>query len=30
LIKREMEGVIVLSVPLTVECESGTNWLEAH
>ena len=25
-----MENVIRLSVPLTVECSSGINWLEAH
>ncbi len=25
-----MENVIKLSVPLTVECSSGINWLEAH
>ena len=25
-----MENVISLSVPLTVECTSGINWLEAH
>ena len=25
-----MEHVITLSVPLTVECSSGKNWLEAH
>ena len=25
-----MENVISLSVPLTVECSSGINWLEAH
>jgi len=29
-VKEEMESVISLSVPLTVECESGSNWLEAH
>lgn len=29
-VKEEMESVITLSVPLTVECESGSNWLEAH
>jgi len=29
-VKEEMESVIRLSVPLTVECESGSNWLEAH
>ena len=29
-VKEEMESVIKLSVPLTVECEYGTNWLEAH
>lgn len=26
----EMENVISLSVPLTVECNYGKNWLEAH
>ena len=26
----EMENVIKLSVPLTVECNHGKNWLEAH
>ena len=26
----EMENVIKLTVPLTVECGVGTNWLEAH
>ena len=25
-----MEHVIELSIPLTVECSSGKNWLEAH
>ena len=25
-----MENVIQLSVPLTVECSAGANWLEAH
>ncbi len=25
-----MEGVVQLSVPLTVECNDGENWLEAH
>ncbi len=30
LIKEEMENVITLSVPLTVECNYGENWLEAH
>lgn len=30
LVKREMEGVIELEVPLVVECEFGSNWLEAH
>ena len=25
-----MENVIRLSVPLTVECSAGKNWLEAH
>ena len=27
---REMEGVARLSVPLTVECNYGDTWLEAH
>lgn len=26
----EMENVIKLSVPITVECKYGKNWLEAH
>ena len=26
----EMENVINLSIPLTVECNYGNNWLEAH
>ena len=26
----EMENVIELSIPLTVECKYGKNWLEAH
>lgn len=26
----EMENVIKLSIPLTVECNYGTNWLESH
>ena len=26
----EMENVITLSVPLTVECDYGKNWLDAH
>ena len=30
LVVGEMEGVIRLSVPLTVECNDGSNWLEAH
>jgi len=30
IIKEEMEGVISLKVPLTVECQQGANWLEAH
>jgi len=25
-----MEHVIELSVPLTVDCNTGNNWLEAH
>ena len=30
LVSGVMENVISLSVPLTVECSSGINWLEAH
>ena len=30
LLVSEMENVITLSVPLTVECNYGKNWLEAH
>jgi DNA polymerase-1 len=30
IVKEEMENVIRLSVPLTVECNYGNNWLEAH
>ena len=30
LVTEVMEHVIELSVPLTVECSSGINWLEAH
>ena len=30
IVKEEMENVTVLSVPLTVECNHGNNWLEAH
>ena len=30
IVKEEMENVITLSVPLTVECNYGRNWLEAH
>ena len=30
LLVREMENVINLSVPLTVECNEGRTWLEAH
>ena len=30
LVREEMENVISLSVPLTVECNYGKNWLEAH
>jgi DNA polymerase-1 len=29
-VKEEMESVIKLSVPLTVDCQYGANWLEAH
>jgi DNA polymerase I-like protein with 3'-5' exonuclease and polymerase domains len=30
IVTEEMENVIKLSVPLTVECNHGKNWLEAH
>ena len=30
ILTEQMEGVMSLSVPLTVECNYGKNWLEAH
>ena len=30
LVTEEMENVIQLSIPLTVDCNYGKNWLEAH
>ena len=30
LLLEQMQGVVQLSVPLTVECNYGSNWLEAH
>ena len=30
LVTNAMQGVIELNVPLTVECNYGSNWLEAH
>lgn len=30
IVKEEMENVTELTVPLTVECNYGKNWLEAH
>ena len=30
IVLEEMENVTKLSVPLTVECNHGNNWLEAH
>ena len=30
ILKQEMEHVLELSVPLTIECNYGKNWLEAH
>ncbi len=30
ILKEEMENVVKLSIPLTVECNYGNNWLEAH
>ncbi len=30
IVTEEMENVVRLSIPLTVECNYGDNWLEAH
>ncbi len=30
ILREEMENVVHLSIPLTVECNYGNNWLEAH
>lgn len=30
IVVEEMENVVRLSVPLTIECDYGKNWLEAH
>ena len=30
LVTGAMQGIIQLNVPLTVECNYGSNWLEAH
>ncbi|MCQ2139650.1 MAG: DNA polymerase I [Bacteroidales bacterium] len=30
LVVAEMENVVKLSIPLTVECNHGTSWLESH
>lgn len=30
IVAEEMENVMKLSIPLTVECNYGNNWLEAH
>ncbi len=30
IVVEEMEKVMTLSIPLTVECNHGNNWLEAH
>lgn len=30
IVVKEMENVIKLSIPLTVDCNYGSNWLEAH
>lgn len=30
IVREEMEGAAKLSVPLTVDCGTGRNWLEAH
>ena len=30
IVREEMENIVRLSIPLTVECNHGNNWLEAH
>ena len=30
IVVEKMQNVIELSVPLTVDCNYGKNWLEAH
>ncbi len=30
ILERDMQGVVKLSVPLTVECNYGRTWIEAH
>ncbi|MFH1026180.1 MAG: DNA polymerase, partial [Nitrospirota bacterium] len=30
IVRKEMEGVIMLSVPLKVDIHYGNNWAEAH
>jgi DNA polymerase-1 len=30
LVKKEMEGVIDISVPLKIDINTGKNWSEAH
>ena len=30
IVTEEMENVMKLSIPLTVECNHGNNWREAH
>lgn len=30
ILKEEMENVVALSVPLTIGCDYGENWLDAH
>ena len=30
IVREEMENVTKLSIPLTVDCKHGNNWLEAH
>ena len=30
IVERDMQGVVKLSVPLTVDCNYGRTWIDAH